>query len=395
MDAPLVSADSRNQQRSKIWDISPNLHCSIIGTCLTAAELRQFLLKMGETDARTATDHSLHSRGVLAAGRRDTAGKLLNKVLDKRHEALIKRFSKASTTKDVRTMWLAALEQGDIPGAYWAVLTHPATDRPLVQEVFGEVHMLSHLVGRSNRLDISRLQKLQRELDERDAKVAKQEARLLNAAKERSELLRRIEEMEQTVIRLAARQNSNPGTEDEKSPVTSRLQKLDAEKVRSDVLVARLQESEDKQRQTESRANRLSRQVAELQHELAAVNTVLNVENTPEVPPGASSQALLYVGGRRGLFDRLRTLAERHGYELFIHDGGVEDNISLLPGLVSQTSAALFPVDCISHSAAGLVKRLCQDEQKKFVPLRTASLASFGVRGKTRQLSHPFDLMPP
>ncbi|WP_271895114.1 DUF2325 domain-containing protein [Candidatus Phyllobacterium onerii] len=298
-------------------------------------------------------------------------------MLDKRHEALIKRFSKASTTKDVRTMWLAALEQGDIPGAYWAVLTHPATDRPLVQEVFGEVHMLSHLVGRSNRLDISRLQKLQRELDERDAKVAKQEARLLNAAKERSELLRRIEEMEQTVIRLAARQNSNPGTEDEKSPVTSRLQKLDAEKVRSDVLVARLQESEDKQRQTESRANRLSRQVAELQHELAAVNTVLNVENTPEVPPGASSQALLYVGGRRGLFDRLRTLAERHGYELFIHDGGVEDNISLLPGLVSQTSAALFPVDCISHSAAGLVKRLCQDEQKKFVPLRTASLASF------------------
>ena len=131
-DAPLVRADPKNQQRSKIWDISPNLHCSIIGTCLTAAELRQFLSKMGEPDARTATDHSLHSRGVLAAGRRDTSGKRLNKALDKRHETLIKRFSKASTTKEVRKIWLDAFEQGDIPGAYWAVLTHPATDRPLI-----------------------------------------------------------------------------------------------------------------------------------------------------------------------------------------------------------------------------------------------------------------------
>ncbi|MBB3149457.1 hypothetical protein FHS21_005910 [Phyllobacterium trifolii] len=89
-------------------------------------------------------------------------------------------------------MWLDAFEQGDIPGAYWAVLTHPATDRPLVQEVFGEVHMLFHLVGSSNRLNFSWLQKLQRELDERDAKIANQEARLLGAAKERSVLLRRL-----------------------------------------------------------------------------------------------------------------------------------------------------------------------------------------------------------
>ena len=239
------------------------------------------------------------------------------------------------------------------------------------------MHILSHLIGSSNRLDISRLQKLQRELDERDAKVVEQEARLVGAANERSELLRRIEKMEQTVIQLSARENSKPGTEGEKAAVTSLTHRLDTEKTRSDVLAARLQASADKHRQAENRANHLSRQVAELQHELAAVDSVLNVETTREVPPGASSQALLYVGGRRGLFDRLRALAERHGYEHFIHDGGVEDNISLLPGLISQASVALFPVDCISHSAAGLVKRLCQDERKKFVPLRTASLACF------------------
>jgi hypothetical protein len=377
IEAPLFKADPKNQQRRKIWDISLNLHCSIIGTCLTAAELRQFLGKMGEPDAKTASDHSLHSRGVLAAGRQDIAGKQLNKTLDRRHETLVKRFSKVSTPDEIRRLWVEALEEGEVPGAYWAVMTHPATDKPLVQEVFGEVHMLSHLVGSANRLDIARLRRLQTDLDERDEKIAKQEARLHVAADERSTLLRRMDEMEQTIIRLAAHNNAKVEGSDEPSILTSAFEKLNTEKARSDALSARLQAAEEKCRAAEKRAAAMSEQIAELRSELEAVDAVLNVENANENPAVPSSRSLLYVGGRRGLFDRLRALAEQRGYALFLHDGGVEDNLSLLPGLVSQASAALFPVDCISHSAAGLVKRLCQDEQKKFVPLRTASLASF------------------
>lgn len=33
----------KNLGRTKIWELSSNLHCSIIGTCLTGGELRQFL----------------------------------------------------------------------------------------------------------------------------------------------------------------------------------------------------------------------------------------------------------------------------------------------------------------------------------------------------------------
>ena len=33
--------------RRKIWEFDTNLHCSIIGTCLTTAELRQALGKAG------------------------------------------------------------------------------------------------------------------------------------------------------------------------------------------------------------------------------------------------------------------------------------------------------------------------------------------------------------
>ncbi len=42
-----------------------------------------------------------------------------------------------------------------------------------------------------------------------------------------------------------------------------------------------------------------------------------------------------------------------------------------------RADAAYFPVDCVSHLAAGQVKRLCRDAGKPFYPLRTASVASF------------------
>ena len=77
------------------------------------------------------------------------------------------------------------------------------------------------------------------------------------------------------------------------------------------------------------------------------------------------------------LFDRLRALADDRGIALLIHDGGIEDSNSHLPGLVGQSDLALLPIDCVSHSAALMVKRLCRETGKTFLPLRSASLASF------------------
>ena len=35
-------------RRTKIWEFNINLHCSIVGTCLSAGELRQILKKLFE-----------------------------------------------------------------------------------------------------------------------------------------------------------------------------------------------------------------------------------------------------------------------------------------------------------------------------------------------------------
>ena len=51
-------------------------------------------------------------------------------------------------------------------------MTHPAATDALVREIFGEVHMLSHLVGAANRADIRRLADLEAENDRLRAKLA-------------------------------------------------------------------------------------------------------------------------------------------------------------------------------------------------------------------------------
>lgn len=62
------------------------------------------------------------------------------------------------------------------------------------------------------------------------------------------------------------------------------------------------------------------------------------------------------------------------------HDGGVDDNIARLGGVVSQADVVLCPVDCVSHGACLKAKALCKQTAKPFVPLRTAGLSSL-VRG--------------
>ncbi len=377
---PLVTADAKGR-RSKIWDIAPLLHCSIIGTCLSAAELRQFFIKLGDADARTASDHTLHSSGVHAAGKHDLVGKLLNKALDNRHEAAIRRFAKASNATQVRALWLEAFEQGGIPGGYWAVLTHPATDRPLVEEVFGQVHMLSHMVGSSSRIDITRLRTLERELGERDDKIARQQARLSEGSRERAELLRKVEGLEMEVRRreIAARTAAEltTGTLTE----STLLQRLDAEKAHSGKLASRLAELEDQVKKSQKFAATLNKQNDQLQREVTALEAELKMDeaNQPglDIEHDFDGLTVLYVGGRPGLIDQLKAVASRRGGTLLSHDGGIEENLAALPGLVSRADAVFFPIDCISHAAVGQIKKYCRDGHKPLVPLRTASAASF------------------
>jgi hypothetical protein len=371
--APKVGA-----HRLRTWDIASTFHCSIIGTCLTAGELRQVLIRAGQDDARSATDHTLHGRGVWLAGQRDQAAKLLNKALDKRHENSIKRIPRQADQDELRDIWRSSFERGDIAGPYWALMSHPGASPALMREIFGEVHMLSHLVGSASRLDIARLTQLEKELEQERERTARQETRLKAAADERIALQQRLRQLEERAIQaeavaasvapLARIANSTQGISAGKSDV-----------IRNETFAQRLAASEEK---SEALQRELE-QMQDLRYAVLRENEALEAAITAQLrddkstPPAQLRGPVLYVGGRRNLFDHLRAYARIRNIDLLLHDGGMEDNTTLLPALVGQAATILFPVDHISHTAVGLVKRLCREQQKQYLPLRSAGLASF------------------
>src|SRR5262249_61710045 len=73
---------------------------------------------------------------------------------------------------------------------------------------------------------------------------------------------------------------------------------------------------------------------------------------------------------------QLRALIERLNGSFLHHDGGMEDSTALLPGLASRADVAVFPVDCVSHNAVEMIKRLCEQFRKPYLPLRTSSVTS-------------------
>ncbi|MGD9806655.1 MAG: DUF2325 domain-containing protein [Hyphomicrobiaceae bacterium] len=279
-------------------------------------------------------------------------------------------------------LWRDAVKRGEIPGAYWAALTHAAATDALVRIVFGEVHMLSHLVGAANRADIRRLNALEAENAELKAKLERQQRQLASGLAKRDARI-----VELTRLLEAQLVQSTPGcpmhTEDSdalRNLAADQARHLDNERRRRQILEQRIAQLNGKAANARQELDRKAGDLTRLQHELAALEAYFEEfgsRNAPACSLRLENVTLLYVGGRAGAIPHMRRLAETVGAELLSHDGGVEERSGLLNGLVARADVIVFPVDCVSHEAAASIKRACGQLSKPFIPLRSSGVSSF------------------
>jgi len=376
-----ASLPAPKRQRSKLWELNDSVHCSIIGTCLTTRELRRAMAKVVQSDVSVFTDHDLHAQAVGLCNGPNAAAKILQKTLDRRHEAIIKRFSRLQGEAAVLAAWAEARKEGDIPGAYWAVLTHPDVGYPGLRQAFGDVHMLSHLVGAANRADIKRLTALEEENAALRAKVERQQQHLHEAISSRDATIRQLSAIAAGRIKAGA-DDATHRADDEalaglRHLVSEMQARLERDAGRYERLERRAAAAQTAAQHWQQRCQSAEAEAATLHQELAALEHQPDTPDASSAPLRLPAENILYVGGRPGCIDRMRTLLIASGGALLAHDGGREDHPSLLPGLISQADRVAFPVDCVSHDAALAVKRICRQLGKAWVPLRSAGLASF------------------
>ncbi|WP_213959104.1 DUF2325 domain-containing protein [Variovorax sp. dw_954] len=382
-DAAEIDAESRG--RSRVQQLNPHVHCSVIGTCLSTAELRKIVAKHGHIDAARASDVEIHHEGVSIASQ-TAGGKALSKALDKRHEAVIRSFEKAKDADALEALWQQALQGGAIAGAYWALMSHRHVTAELRQRAFGDVHMLSHLVGAANRADIRRLATLEQECADWREQSERLQARIAELLQENQQLRLDVEglKMESSVARV--RPAEPPGD------VESLQRELSVERQFSALQMQRCDTAEQQQAASAASEERLRaelegarRHIDMLGRELHGAEAHLQALAAPEHDTSESlrlaiqGRRVLYVGGRPSSTPAIRKLVTDSGGEFVHHDGGLEDRKGLLASALAGAHLVAFPVDCVDHDSAGNLKRLCTRHEVPFLPLRTASVTCFAA----------------
>ncbi|KJK24762.1 peptidase [Burkholderiaceae bacterium 16] len=384
--APAEPQSHAGRRRVRLAELDSHLHCSVIGTCMTTSELRKLVPRFTSLDRQRATDLEIHHEAVKLSSGGGEGCKALQKALDERHAHALRRFGAARDADAVLKLWEDAVRCGDIPPAYWAVMTHPDATTAVRQAAFGEVHMLSHLVGAANRADIRRLIALEEDNAALRDKLERQQERLQEAGARHEAAIRQMREHLSLLSVRADRLVEPCDTDAELRTLRDTLAARDKDLA----LQASLREAAEQRAMREHQEAQAVR--AQLDDALAqlkisrAESEAMERAMLPAAPQGEArhpglrqlqGKRIVYVGGRPGSNNALKSLVESTGGQLVVHDGGIEDRKGLLAATVARADMVVFPVDCIDHDSMSTLKRVCDRHEVAYYPLRTASVASF------------------
>src|SRR5262245_23181360 len=140
---------SQRGKRLKLWEITGGTHCSIIGTCLSHEDLLALAKRCRLNVPADLPSYEVHSFFVNRAAEDGAIARALHKLLDQKFEGTIRKVSRCACENELTSVWEAEYASGRVSGAYWAFMSQAQLPADLKLRIFGEVHMLSHVLGRT------------------------------------------------------------------------------------------------------------------------------------------------------------------------------------------------------------------------------------------------------
>jgi hypothetical protein len=365
-------------RRRRLWELDTHAHCPVIGVCLPIAAIRRLVGKACGGQA-IADDYELHC-GVIAECRlRTPLAEHVQKALDTRYALALQRATRLKTDAELAAWWHEQATGCELPGAFWAVLTHSRCTPALEHRVLGEVHMLQHQVGVATRAERGRLDTLVDENGVLARLLAEAQAR---AAQQAAQHARDHDELQRVVVRLRAeallRTTESQGLREELRKLQAVAPSLPARLAlvaQNRELLARVQDLQHRSTQLEDRLLRLHDPAR--RHAQASVAPVASDQGRAAVaepsPPVQAERAVLCVGGRTASVPAYRRLIEGTGNRFLHHDGGEEDSAARLDATLAAADLVICQTGCISHDAYWRVKDHCRRTGKRCVFVGTPS----------------------
>lgn len=388
--------------RRKLWDIPHKYHCPVIGTCLHVEELREIARKAGAKPRQSLTDYDVHVSFVAAADEKNRLTVAVQKTLDRKYAGAVRRFAQAKSADAVRELWAQSLANGQVPEAFWALMTHPRADVEVQSEAYEDVHMLSHQIGAGLSADIQALAEARKALAElRRESAAENDRAARRAAAKDTRLMeleqrsRRLEETDRALEEAVARireLESGDALRALWARITSLEGDLIEEQRQRKAAVARAAGLRRRLDAAQARNDALAAQVAERDATCAALEQLLggpglegdicsgDCKDCPGEGAGTvdlGGRRILCVGGRGSLAAHYRDLVQRCNGELIRHDGGQEESRQRLEALLASADAVVCPADCVSHDAYLRAKRFCKRVAKPCLLIERSGISAF------------------
>jgi Uncharacterized protein conserved in bacteria (DUF2325) len=368
----------RGSQRRRLWQMDGHAHCPIVGVCLPVETLRRIADKL-MIGLAPANDYELHCYATQDCKSRTPIADAVQRELDRRYAAFLRRAAPCKTSNDLMEWWLANSEGADLPGALWAVVTHARCTSGLEHAVLAEVHMMQHQLGHDERADHARMDALQAKCEALSQEVSAARERLtaqagtLRAEHEslqaqavclRGQLLAREAQMAQLQEEIEQLRSAHPDL-----PNRLALQcRLADQDERLQTLQRALTQAQDSALRSQMQAH-----VQEFAQPEPVAGACTESSAAAET---IDARAVLCVGGRSAVVPVYRRLIERRGARFTHHDGGEKDNVQRLEATLSAADLVICQTGCISHDAYWRVKDHCKRTGKRCLFVDNPSAAS-------------------
>lgn len=399
-------------RRKKLWELPVETYCTVLGTCFTVSRLRQLIVrkyrqqnKGGHStlgDVSQYSDYDLHVDACHVSRSRNPLAMDLHKDMDTRYAAEINRCKKLTQTEELLGVWKQALQQRDVAGYIWALLTHPDNTTVLTDQVCKDMHMLQHHMQPQMAYDRDKVEAKMGVLEQENAALSRaladaQRRATANAQKHqrtterlRSELVRLrgqamhkdslIAFMEEDLRQLQSEAGQEGGVMSrlEKSLVRERaleqrLKTLKRNMKNAEKRVQKLEFALQNQVLLQQTQERVERSMPQGQAQMRTQKTIEAAESPVLFSPGSK---VLCVGGKSKKVPEYKVILERSGADFLHHDGGLENNQSQLETALAASDVVICQTGCISHNAYWRVKNHCKRTGKQCIYVDNPSTSS-------------------
>jgi len=368
---PVKAECDDNYSRHQSWMIHRYFKCPVVGTCLSLEEQKRILTKTGYSK-KSRSAYEIHGIFVHSLSDKNRLSTRIDAYLHRKFKHEISKFFGLDRYLFLDA-WKTHFQKGEIAGLLWVAATRPDLKTEDIRSIFGDVHMQMHLNAVWNR-------KARQRLSFQEEENRKIKERLQQESAMRRALIKENKKFEKEAVELRRRyaflEKDKLAIEKELSNLRESASMLDLE-AENQQLHDELSNLAEKtgnykraqdilQSQNNKLLSRLERQHEmndHLKEETKRIITQISALNRcDETCPSFDlcRKRILIVGGITKIKEHYKKLIEENGGIFEYHNGYMNGGTKGLKRQVMRADLVLCPVNCNSHNACSVVKKLAK-----------------------------------